>query len=117
MSKVNPVCHIDIPAPDMDKAREFYATLFGWEITVLPGGRYAFYKDGEAGGALCADRTPSDDGVRLFISVDDIPAKLKEIVAAGGKELTPKTKISDEFGYFAFFRDTNNGKMGLWSKT
>ena len=117
MRKVNPVCHIKIPAPDMHKAREFYGKLFGWEISVLPGGTYAFFKDGGDGGAFCAQSKPSDDGVRLFISVDDIPAKLKEIVAAGGQEVTPKTKISDEFGYFAFFRDTNSGKMGLWSKT
>ena len=116
MSKPNPVCHIDIPAPNMKKAMKFYGKVFGWKITVLPGERYAFYKDGDQGGALCADRKPSDHGVRLFIAVKDIPAKLKQIVAAGGKKLTPKTKISDEYGYFAFFRDSNGGKMGLWSK-
>jgi hypothetical protein len=117
MGKANCVCHIQIPAPDMNKAREFYGKVFGWEITVLPGGTYAFFKDGGEGGALSSESKPSDDGVRLFISVDDIPSKLKEIAAAGGEELTPKTKISDEHGYFAFFRDTNRGKMGLWSQT
>ncbi len=117
MSDPNPVCFIQIPAPDMNKARAFYQRVFGWEISMLPDGMYAFYKDGRAGGALCARSKPSDDGIRLFISADDIPAKLKEIVAAGGEEVTPKTKISDEYGYFAFFRDSNGGKMGLWSKT
>jgi len=116
MSKANPVCHIKIPAPDLNKAREFYGKIFGWEISVLPDGMYAFFNDGEDHGAFCARSKPSDDGVILFISVDDIPSKLKEIVAAGGQELTAKTKISDEYGYFAFFRDTNNGKMGLWSQ-
>jgi hypothetical protein len=101
----------------MKKAREFYSKVFGWEISILPGGHLALFKDGGEGGALCSKFKPSDSGVRLFISVDDIPSKLKEIVAAGGTEVSAKTKISDEIGYYAFFRDPNGGIMGLKSKT
>jgi predicted enzyme related to lactoylglutathione lyase len=35
----------------------------------------------------------------------------------GGRALVRKTKISDEFGYFALFLDNVGNRLGLWSRT
>lgn len=115
MSKI---VHIEIPAPDLEKAAEFYSKLFGWEIEMLPEMDYAVWsppEEGVAGGFLKSAK-PTTDGALLHIGVDDIEAKLREIEAAGGKTVTPKTKISDEWGYYAEFTDIFGNKLGLWSK-
>lgn len=112
------IVHIEIPAPDFEKAKEFYTKLFDWKVEFIPGMDYAMWSAGEnavAGGFEKVSK-PTTDGPLLHIEVDDIDSKLKEIEAAGGKTLTPKTKISDEFGYFAVFVDVFGNRLGLWSK-
>jgi predicted enzyme related to lactoylglutathione lyase len=115
MSKI---VHIDIPAPDLDKAAEFYSKVFGWKVEMEPEMDYATWSPPEegVGGGFSKSPKPSTDGALLHIGVDDIEAKLREIEAAGGKIVTPKTKISDEYGYFAEFTDVFGNKLALWSK-
>ncbi len=115
MSKI---VHIEIPAPDLEKAAEFYSKLFGWKVEVTPEMDYAMWSAGEdaVGGGFSKQAKPSTEGALLHIGVDDIEAKLKEIETAGGKTLTPKTKISDEWGYYAEFLDIFGNKLGLWSE-
>ncbi|MBN2379270.1 VOC family protein [candidate division WOR-3 bacterium] len=115
MSKI---VHIEIPAPDLAKAAEFYSKVFGWKIEHIPGMEYAMWSEDDAAvaGGFNKDLKSNPDGVLMYIGVDDIPAKLTEIEAAGGKRVQEKTKISDEFGYFALFTDMSGNRMGLWSK-
>lgn len=115
MSKI---VHIEIPAPDFDKAAEFYSKVFGWKVEMEPEMDYATWSAGEdaVAGGFTKQGKPSTEGSLLYIEADDIEAKLAEIEAAGGKTLTPKTKISDEYGYYAEFLDVFGNKLGLWSK-
>ena len=53
----------------------------------------------------------------LVLAVEDIDAKLAQISAAGGETLSPKTKISDDHGSCAYFRDPCGNKMGIWSNS
>jgi predicted enzyme related to lactoylglutathione lyase len=57
-----------------------------------------------------------DGGAVPVLLVEDIPAKLAEIVGAGGLELMGKTEISGDHGFCAYFRDPCGNKMGLWSR-
>ena len=45
-------CHIEIPAPELEKTAKFYTDVFGWEVDIMEGGHYAFFKDGLVGGGL-----------------------------------------------------------------
>lgn len=115
------IVHVEIPAPDLDKAAEFYSKLFGWKVRMMPEMDYADWspeegEEGAVGGGFSKQAKPSTDGALLYIGVDDIEAKLAEIETAGGKTLTPKTKISDEYGYYAEFTDIFGNKLGLWAK-
>jgi predicted enzyme related to lactoylglutathione lyase len=114
MSKI---VHIEIPAPDLEKAKEFYSKLFNWKVE-YSGMDYALWSPPEEGvaGGFSKSAKPSTEGVLLHIGVDDIEAKLAEIEVAGGKTVTPKTKISDEWGYYAEFTDVFGNKLGLWSE-
>lgn len=72
--------------------------------------------DNEGGGFTPSSR-PVQDGVLLYIEVEDIEKKLKEIEDAGGKKTKEKTGISPEFGFYALFNDPCGSLIGLWSKT
>lgn len=110
-------CHIEIPTTDALKSKEFYGKIFGWEFNEM-GGEYVMFKTPEGiGGGFTTERKPCTDGAGLYIEVEDIEKKLAEIEEAVGKTITPKTKISDEFGFFALFLDPLGNGLGIWSKT
>ena len=113
--KVGSICHVEIPGPDQDKMQAFYGSLFGWQfVPMMPG--YTLFSAGDDGGAIDAQMPVVDGGVVLVLAVEDIDAKLAGIAAAGGEGLTPKTEISAEHGYYAYFRDPCGNKMGIWSR-
>jgi len=116
MSKI---VHIEIPSTDFEKSKEFYSKVFSWKVEILPDMSYALWSppdEEDGGGGFAKADKPATEGVALYIDVDDIEAKLSEIEAAGGKTITPKTKISDEHGYYAEFTDSLGNKLAIWSK-
>lgn len=117
--KNHKIVHMEIPADDIIKAKEFYEKVFDWKVNVETGyDEYAFFKDADdgIGGAFQKSDKILSGEMMLYIEVDDIPAALDEIEKAGGKKVQEKTKISDEHGHYAVFNDTCNNLMGLWSK-
>jgi len=46
----------------------------------------------------------------------DIPAKMKEIIAAGGKQTLEKTEIGGDMGFYASFLYPNGIWLSIWSK-
>jgi uncharacterized protein len=111
------ICHVNIPAPDLAKAKAFYTKVFGWKCTAMPGmAGYAFWNAGKLGGGFDADAKPAKGGVTLYLAVADIPATLKKIERAGGKAIRPKTEIPGGMGFLATFLDPSGNGMGLWSR-
>jgi predicted enzyme related to lactoylglutathione lyase len=49
----------------------------------------------------------------ITIGVSDAERSLKEVEAAGGAIVTPRTPIPG-MGAFAYFRDPEGNVMGLW---
>ena len=120
MSEGNPIakgsiCHVEIPAPDLEKMQEFYGAVFGWTFTPM-GPEYVLFQAGDTGGGLDPSLAVLGGGVVLVLAVGEVDAALAEIVAHGGEGLTPKTTISEDHGYCAYFRDPCGNKMGVWSR-
>ncbi len=116
------LAHIELPTTDLSSSRRFYEKLFGWQFDTIPGwDTYAVFTmpGGQEGGLTTesGDRAPSAAGPVLYLEVSDVDAALVGIAKMGGKTITPKTKISDEFGFFALFLDNVGNRLGLWSKT
>lgn len=112
------ITHIDIPVDDVDKARTFYSTLFGWQISALP--EYADYPMWRApnqisGGGL-ATRTADFTQPRSYVEVDSIDAALAAVEGLGGAVAIPKSPISDT-SWFAVVRDPSGNLMGLFEGT
>lgn len=115
------ICHIELHSNDIQATRTFYETVFGWTFRIFPGMEtYAMFQTrGGPGGGFDAGpnaEPPSAAGPVLHIEVEDIDAALTKIEEAGGKTVAGKTKISDEFGYYAVFLDNVGNRLGLWSK-
>jgi len=82
---------------DVEKAKKFYADTLGWsyEGMPMPEGTYWFASAGgePVGGIVDAGGDGSPEGWIGYIAVDDVDARAKKAVAAGGKILQPAFDI------------------------
>ncbi|MFP5039456.1 VOC family protein [Parasediminibacterium sp. JCM 36343] len=114
----------EISVADISRAKTFYETIFGIELPQqeMMGRQMAFFPaedmNGKVSGSLVESNMhkPSADGVKLYLNGNpDLATPLSKIEAAGGKVVMPKTKISDEIGFMAFFIDSEGNAVGLHS--
>jgi uncharacterized protein len=124
------VVHFEIPAEDLDRAKTFYGSIFGWQLQTTPmaDGEYTSVvttpvdeqtqmpiEPGAINGGL-VQRDPLIPSPVITIDVEAIDIALKEIEAAGGATVTPRTAIPG-MGAFAYFRDPEGNVLGLWETT
>jgi len=110
-------CHIEIPTTDATKSAGFYKRVFDWAINESDPNYIQFSTPDNEGGGFTTASKPTSDGFILYIQVEDIEKKLREIEEAGGKTVKGKTGISPEFGFFALFTDPCGNQLGIWCKT
>ncbi|MEZ0235718.1 MAG: VOC family protein [Actinomycetota bacterium] len=120
------VVHFEIPADDVERAKSFYGSVFEWDLNTMQmdEGEYTIAtttpvdesmmptEPGGINGGLMrrSDETPSPV---ITIDVDDIEQSLKNVEAAGGSTVTPRTPIPG-MGAFGYFKDPEGNVMGLW---
>ena len=122
MTEKCPIGWFEIFVSDVEKAKDFYGDLFGWEYKLAEGGQSEYWTiftgENSIGGGFMK-KTSSEQGsqgVVFYIEVNDIEATLNSAVEKGGKIETAKTLISPTSGYFALLRDLDNNIIGLWSE-
>ena len=118
----NMINWFEIPATDFNRAVKFYTEILGVEISTndFMGTQMGFFpSDGEnVSGAIVQGEgyTPATDGLKIYLNGGkDLTTILNRIETAGGIIIVPKTKISDEMGYFAMFKDCEGNIMALHS--
>lgn len=116
------ICYIEIPAPNLAKAKNFYRTVFQWTVSDSDLGEapYAIFQAAGIAGGFDSRKEAAESGVLLYLKVESIPSTLSEIERAGGRVTMAKTPViaeTDDYGFFATFNDPNGNLMGLWSKT
>ncbi len=102
MSKLNPVVHFEMGYTDQARMVNFYQTVFGWETKSMGPdmGNYVVAHTTETdengmvqtkgainGGFYQKTEDPLTQAPSVVISVDDMQAAMKSVVAAGGKIL------------------------------
>jgi predicted enzyme related to lactoylglutathione lyase len=106
--------HLEIPAGDTAKAREFWGSLFGWEWQSMEGPtEYHMTRFSETtGGAIYAPDPPDKRGARVYFDVDDINAANARVNELGGEagEGMPVPGM----GWFSICTDTEGNEFGLW---
>ena len=119
----NMINWFEIPVADYERARKFYEILLGEQVTEMPmpGMRMGAFPGDEnsvSGGIVQGDGyIPGASGVTIYLNANpNLSAMLGRVEAAGGRILLPKTPITPEHGFFAFFLDTEGNKIGLHSQ-
>jgi hypothetical protein len=109
----NPV-HVEIPAKDTAKAREFWTGLFGWTFEQYPGPvEYHMTRlSDQAGGAVYNNPEGNTDGIRVYFDVDDINASAARVKELGGEANDPLPVPN--MGWFAGCKDAVGNDFGLW---
>ncbi len=107
--------HVEIPTTDFKKAKNFYGKLFGWEFQDLPDMEYVLFRTGRHpnGGLMRVKKIPRSTQVNVYIEVEDIDTKLKEIRKARGKVVVKKTPIGNT-GFWAQFETPDGCKLCLY---
>jgi predicted enzyme related to lactoylglutathione lyase len=118
------VVHFEIPFDDGDRARSFYASVFGWQVMEMPDMGYTIVSTGptdpETGpsepgfvnGGMFA-REDASRAPNIVIDVPDIEAALKAAGEAGGSTVSERMAVGD-MGFAAYFKDTEGNTVGLW---
>lgn len=125
------VTHFEIPADDKDKAKQFYSSVFGWQINDIPvqmGGGEGSYttattvdvdqqtmvptEPGAINGAI-TERGAITSAPVITITVDAIGDSIEKITAAGGSVVQGRQEISG-MGAYAYVTDPAGNVIGLW---
>jgi predicted enzyme related to lactoylglutathione lyase len=116
------VCHFEIPADNVERARKFYGELFGWKIEPLPGAQPTEYwlitnlpesgAMGTIGGGMMKREMP-EQRITIYIEVPSADEYAEKVKKIGGQVVVPKTAVP-EMGYFAVCLDPENNGFGLW---
>jgi uncharacterized protein len=112
----------EIPADNVERAKKFYESLFGWRIEKFPGAAVDDYWHIDTGGG---DETP-DGGlmkrmhpqqpITNYVAVSSVDEAAAKVEKLGGKIMRPKTEVP-QMGYFAICRDTENNEFALWERS
>jgi hypothetical protein len=122
---INSINWVEIPVLNFVRAKEFYSRIYDYEMfeTTMASGRMGFLPmDPESqgiGGAIVQGNgyIPTALGVKVYLNGGkDLQTVLNRIESAGGDIIVPKTKISDELGFFAVFQDTEGNHISLHSR-
>jgi predicted enzyme related to lactoylglutathione lyase len=121
------VVHFEITYEDQERAKDFYRTVFEWDLNDVPMGGGMNYTTATTV-PIDAQMMPTEPGAInggfttkgaetpapvITIGVDSIDDTLKKIEAEGGSVVTPRTPIQD-MGAFAYFKDSEGNTMGLF---
>lgn len=104
--------YVEIPVPDVARAKEFYGQVFGWRFTDY-GPDYASFSDGRLSGGFREEKQRAGEGVLVVLYAADLAALRNAAVAAGGRITRD---IFDFPGGRRFhFTDPGGTELAVWS--
>lgn len=110
-------CWVDVSSRDLGSTRNFYGSLFGWEVEDLgaEAGNYSFFTLGGkpvAGtGPLMSDAMPSM--WNSYVKVDDADDTASKVSASGGTIVMPTMDVMGT-GRLMMFTDSSGVPLGVW---
>jgi predicted enzyme related to lactoylglutathione lyase len=115
------IVHFDVPTDDVERAKKFYSTLFGWQFQSFPEMQYNLFTttnlDGTPGvGGGMGKRMDSSQRIMNYFGVPSIDAAMNQVKSLGGKVLSEKMVVPG-MGFLATCMDTEGNLFGLWEET
>jgi predicted enzyme related to lactoylglutathione lyase len=107
-----PVVHFEIGCRDRAKTGDFYAKLFGWNITeVGPASNIQTGSPQGISGHITALGHEPQHYTMFYVDVEDVQAALDKATELGGKKVVGP--IPTPAGTFAWFADPDGNMIGL----
>ena len=118
----NPVGWFEIYVDDMERARRFYETMLGIDLTALEGTMHEMWafpmereEYGAAGSLVKIPGYPAGaNSVIVYFSCADCAIESRRAESAGGRIEKPKMSIGD-YGFISLVVDTEGNMIGLHS--
>lgn len=108
------LAHAEIPSTDLDRSKDFYSKLFGWEFKPFGNGYLLFNTHkGFTLGLKKVDRIKKGDSTIFHIRVNVVEEYLKKAKELGGNSFRGKT-IIPAMGAYALFSDPDGNVIGLY---
>lgn len=125
--KNNVIGWFEIPVINMERAVKFYETVFGYTLSrnkmgTLDMAWFPYVENGMgAGGSLVFEKEyykPSTDGILIYLTAQsgDLVNELSKVESAGGKIISGKKLIAEDYGFMALIVDTEGNRIALHSR-
>lgn len=119
---VRPINHIEIPAADIERSREFYTILFGWKLNPISNQGKSMMtmvpvngiSDSEVA-VLLTPKLNSEQEITHYIDVPNIEDYIKRVEDLGGEVIVPPTEVPNH-GIFCLCLDPDKNVFGLWER-
>jgi uncharacterized protein len=105
--------YIEFPAADIEAAKRFYASVFGWEFKDY-GPDYSSFRDGRLSGGFTRSTESRHGGPLVVIYAADLEAIEAKVQQAGGEIV--KETFSFPGGRRFHFADPNGNELAVWSE-
>jgi predicted enzyme related to lactoylglutathione lyase len=113
--------YFEIQADDVKRARDFYAAIFGWKFSEVPGLPVEYWRidNGGVGGGLLkrpAPRPPSQSGTNAFVcsfQVESFDVAADGVTQLGGIVALPKFAVLGRC-WQGYFIDTEGNTFGIF---
>jgi hypothetical protein len=113
------ICHFEVPAEDMERAKTFWRGLLGWELEdakefegyTMIRTRMGDGSPGIGGGMVM--RQHPEQQIMNYFDVKSVEEYVELAKSLGGKVIMEKTAVPG-MGWFAVCMDTENNVFGLW---
>jgi uncharacterized protein len=123
----NVVGWFEIPVANMERAIKFYETVFQFKLDrnqmgPLDMAWFPWIDDGTGSGGSLVHHPdyykPSQDGALIYFTAfsGDLSNELGRVEAAGGKVISGKKLISEDYGYMALILDSEGNRIALHSR-
>jgi predicted enzyme related to lactoylglutathione lyase len=107
-----PVVHFEIGCRDSAKTGDFYAKLFGWQITAAgPAANIETGNPQGIQGHITSLGHEPEHYTMFYVDVEDVQAALDKATELGGKKLVGPIAIPA--GKFTWFADPEGNMIGL----
>lgn len=112
------ICWFEVPADDLDRAKKFYGSLFGWKFAKLPAAVADYWhidtggKDASPDGGTFPRMHPKQT-ITVYVSVPSVDKAMAKVKKLGGTVCAGKTAVSG-MGYFVICEDTEHNVFALW---
>ncbi|NJM07036.1 VOC family protein [Candidatus Gracilibacteria bacterium] len=110
---------LDLMTPDIDAARSFYHSVFGWEYNI-GGPEFGGYTTAHLAGRSTvgmmqyqADAPPQPASWSLYFASEDLESDVAKAVSLGAQVLFPTAEVG-EFGSMTTLIDPGGAMFSLW---